>query len=90
MTKREALRTKENESLYAIPPEMTEMRADGGNDGFNETDEIILSSENAPKLSTDEIVSLLKESGAIAGTQVAEEPDPSKEQNVDPNKPNAL
>jgi len=90
MTEREATRAQENESLYAIPPEMIEMRADGDSGEFEESDNIILSSKNAPKLSTDEIVSLLKRGSVIAGTRDIEAPDSSKEQNVDFDKLNTL
>jgi FlaA1/EpsC-like NDP-sugar epimerase len=90
MTEREAIRAQENESLYAIPPEMTEMRADGGFEEFKETDEIILSSKNATKLSTDEIITLLKKGNVMAETSDIEASDSSKEQNVDFDKPNTL
>jgi FlaA1/EpsC-like NDP-sugar epimerase len=83
MTEREATRAQENDSLYAIPPEMSEMRADGGSVGFEEPAEIVLSSKDAPKLSTDEIIDLLEESGAIETTTGTDMDDSSKDQSVD-------
>ena len=82
MTDREATRAQENDSLYAIPPEMTEMQSDGEAAGFEESSDIVLSSKDAPKLSTDEIIDILEESGAIAAPAVTDGGDPSKEQNV--------
>jgi FlaA1/EpsC-like NDP-sugar epimerase len=88
MTDREASRAKENDALYAIPPEMTEMQSGGEIDVFEESSEIVLSSKDAPKLSTDEIIDILEESGAIAPT-VTDGGNPSKEKNVACDNPTA-
>ena len=60
MTEREVLRTYENGSLYAILPEETSIREPEIPSGFAESNRITRSSENAEKLSTDEIISLLE------------------------------
>jgi len=59
MTEREILRAYKNGSLYAILPEETTIRDPDVPSGFTETNGITRSSENAEKLSTDEIISLL-------------------------------
>lgn len=72
MTIREARRAKENHSLYAIPPEMTEFQSDEWVDEFEESSDIDLSSEHATKLSTAEIKTLLRSdesSGKIDGNR---------------------
>ncbi|USZ71459.1 SDR family NAD(P)-dependent oxidoreductase [Natronosalvus halobius] len=68
MTNREARRAYENETLYAIAPEMTEFQAVDGVAEFKETSEIVLSSEHAPKLSKNEIVTLLEENDVLGMT----------------------
>jgi Predicted nucleoside-diphosphate sugar epimerases len=83
MTEREAARAQENDSLYAIPPEMAEMQSGSEVEAFEESSDIILSSKDAPKLSTDEIIDILEESGAISQPPVTGGGDPSKEQNVE-------
>ncbi|ELY45591.1 polysaccharide biosynthesis protein CapD [Natronorubrum sulfidifaciens JCM 14089] len=67
MTEREARRARENDSMYAIQPEMADFQTETRTVGFTDSTEIVLSSENAPKLSKDEIMKLLKENGAMAG-----------------------
>ncbi|MDJ1431988.1 SDR family NAD(P)-dependent oxidoreductase [Halostagnicola sp. A-GB9-2] len=66
MTSRETRRAYENESMYAIQPEMDAFQTERHTIGFTDSSEITLSSENAPKLSTDEIIELLDENGALA------------------------
>lgn len=68
MTKREARKALENETLYAIPPETTGYLSDEAPDGFTETEDIVLSSESAEKLSKAEIKTLLSENGMQGGT----------------------
>ncbi|MCU4974976.1 polysaccharide biosynthesis protein [Halobacteria archaeon AArc-m2/3/4] len=68
MTEREARRAYENDSMYAIQPEMDQFQADQNAAGFTESSDIVLSSENAAKLSKAEIVALLNENGALATT----------------------
>lgn len=67
MTERESQRSYENGSLYAITPEMSEyLTADIGDvEGFEQADGIVRSSENAEKLSKEEVISLLVESDAL-------------------------
>ncbi|OYR79706.1 capsule biosynthesis protein CapD [Halorubrum ezzemoulense] len=60
MTEREARRAYENDSMYAILPEETETRTPTPPQGFEDASDIVLSSENAEKLSKNEIVSLLE------------------------------
>jgi len=87
MTQREATRALENDSLYAIPPEMTEMSADETISGFDESSDIVLSSEHAPKLSTEQIIEVLEDGGVIAPSQLTETDGSSKEQNVELTNP---
>ncbi len=68
MTEREARRAYENESLYAIQPEMDQFQTEQPTAGFTESSDIMLSSENSTKLSKEEIVELLNENGALAAT----------------------
>ncbi|SDF04234.1 Polysaccharide biosynthesis protein [Halorubrum xinjiangense] len=65
MTDRESLRAYENGSMYAILPEATETRTPDPPEGFEEADDIVLSSKNAEKLSKSEIVSLLETNGSM-------------------------
>lgn len=65
MTNRESLRAYENGSMYAILPEATETRTPDPPEGFEEADDIVLSSKNAEKLSKSEIVSLLETNGSM-------------------------
>lgn len=65
MTDREARRAYENGSMYAILPEATKTRTPTPPDEFEEVSEIVLSSENAEKLSKNEIVSLLETNGSF-------------------------
>lgn len=69
MTEREARRAYENESMYAILPEATEMRTPSPPEGFAEASNIVLSSKNAEKLSKNEIVSLLETNGSITNDE---------------------
>jgi len=68
MTEQEARRAYENDSLYAIQPEMDQFQTDQNTTGFTESSDIVLSSENATKLSKDEVVALLNENDALAAT----------------------
>jgi FlaA1/EpsC-like NDP-sugar epimerase len=63
MTVREARKARENERLYAIPPESTGYLSEEIPDGFTETEDIVLSSESAEKLTKSEIKTLLDENG---------------------------
>ncbi len=65
MTKRETTRAYENGSLYAIHPETNEYLSFENGADFEPAAEVVRSSETAPKLSKDEIISLLRESGAV-------------------------
>ncbi len=69
MTEREAQRAYENDEMYAIQPEMDEFQAETSTVGFTDPSELVLSSENAPKLSKDEIVKLLEENGPLIATE---------------------
>jgi FlaA1/EpsC-like NDP-sugar epimerase len=66
MTRRETTRAYENDSLYAIQPETTGFLSFEAPDGFDSASEIVRSSENAPKLSKDEIVTLLQKNGTFS------------------------
>lgn len=68
MTRRESSLAYENETLYSIPSETTNGLE--GNAEFSEPEQIYLSSADAPKLPTDEIVTLLGENGALGGHHV--------------------
>ena len=65
MTEREAKRAYENDSMYAIVPEEAATREPDPPGEFNNTSDIVLSSENAEKLSKNEIVSLLEANGSL-------------------------
>lgn len=67
MTRPEADRAYENETMYAIPPESTEYLSPsiGDGDGFEKARGIVRSSENAEKLSKSEVVSLLESTEAL-------------------------
>jgi len=65
MTERETTRAYENGSLYAIRPETNEYLSFGNEADFELAEEVVRSSETALKLSKDEIISLLQESGAV-------------------------
>jgi FlaA1/EpsC-like NDP-sugar epimerase len=69
MTEREAKRARENGSLYSVPPETTEFLTSEGSTDFEEASEIVRSSETAEKLSKDEIVTLLRENGALTSKE---------------------
>lgn len=69
MTEREARRAYENDSMYAILPEATEIRTPTPPDGFEAASDIVLSSENAEKLSKNEIVSLLETNGSFSNDE---------------------
>ncbi|SMO80113.1 polysaccharide biosynthesis protein [Halorubrum cibi] len=65
MTERESRRAYENGSMYAILPEATETRTPNPPEGFEEVDDLVLSSKDAEKLSKNEIVSLLETNGSL-------------------------
>jgi len=65
MTKREAKRAYESDNMYAIVPEETTTREPDPPDGFEDATDIVLSSENAEKLSKNEIVSILETNGSL-------------------------
>lgn len=65
MTEREAVRAYENDSMFAVLPEETELRTPKPPEGFTEASDIVLSSKNAEKLSKNEIVSLLETNGSV-------------------------
>ena len=65
MTERETNRAYENDDMYAIRPETGEFLSFENGDEFTAADEIVRSSGDAPKLSKDEIVTLLEETGAV-------------------------
>lgn len=90
MTEREARRARENDSLYAVPPEMTDIQTDGGNTEFEDTSNIILSSKDAPKLSKDEIVELLSGSDVIPEATEGDIDLSSKDQSVSFSENNLL
>jgi hypothetical protein len=54
--------------MYAILPEATETRTPEPPAGFEEASDIVLSSENAEKLSKSEIISLLEVEGSVEAT----------------------
>lgn len=63
LTKREVSRTIENDSLYAVLPEQSTDNGylhHDGIEGFEPVDGVVRSSENADKLSRDEILTLLR------------------------------
>lgn len=63
LTEREVTRTLENESLYAVTPEQAGENgylSHDGLDGFEEVDNVVLSSHNAEQLERDEILGLLR------------------------------
>jgi len=68
MTEREAARAYENDTMFAIPPEATEMRTPSTPDGFEPAIDIVRSSKHATKLSQSEIVSLLETNEVIPTT----------------------
>jgi len=68
MTEREATRAYENDTMFAIPPEATEMRTLTTPDGFEPAADIVRSSKHASKLSQSEIVSLLETNEVIPTT----------------------
>lgn len=68
MTEREATRAYENDAMFAIPPEATEMRTPTTPDGFEPATDIVRSSKHASKLSQSEIVSLLETNEVIPTT----------------------
>ena len=65
VTERESRRAYENGSMYAILPEATDTRDPDPPDGFKPVSDVVLSSENAEKLSKSEIVTLLENNGPI-------------------------
>lgn len=63
LTEREVTRTIENESLYAVTPEQSGENGHldhGGIEGFEPVEDVTLSSEDAEKLTHDEILELLR------------------------------
>lgn len=64
MTDRESRRAYENDSMYAILPEATAGREPQPPEGFEPVSDIVLSSENAEKLSKSEIITLLENNGS--------------------------
>jgi UDP-N-acetylglucosamine 4,6-dehydratase len=62
MTKEEASRALETDEMYAIPPDRStrDMLGYKNTEGFKDTEGIVISSENAEKLSQKEIKELLK------------------------------
>jgi len=72
MTQRETTRAYENGTLYAIRPETNEHLSFENGDAFEPADEVIRSSETAPKLSKDEIIALLEETGVVGATSTDE------------------
>jgi len=66
MTEREADRAIKSDQTYAIPPATAEngYLSHDGIDGFEPTENIIRSSANAELLSSEEIISLLRENGS--------------------------
>jgi len=65
MTERETKRAYENGSLYAIRPETNEYLSFENGADFEPAEEVVRSSETAPKLSQEEIITLLRESGVV-------------------------
>jgi FlaA1/EpsC-like NDP-sugar epimerase len=65
MTQRETTRAYENDSLYAIRPEANEYLSFENGENFDPANDIARSSETAPKLSKNEIVTLLKKAGTV-------------------------
>ena len=74
MTQREARRAGENDSMYAIPPDMTDFQVGGESEEFEPASDIVLSSEHASKLSKDEIVNLLQDNGALPALTTSPQP----------------
>jgi len=68
MTERETNRAYENDTLYAIRPEANEYLSYENGEEFDPADDIVRSSGIAPQLSTDEIVTLLRETDAVEVT----------------------
>ncbi|MFC7058368.1 SDR family NAD(P)-dependent oxidoreductase [Halovenus salina] len=63
LTEREVTRTVENESLYAVTPEQAGENgylSHDGIDGFDDVDDVVLSSHNAEQLEQDAILELLR------------------------------
>jgi FlaA1/EpsC-like NDP-sugar epimerase len=62
MTEKEATRAKENDKMYAIPPDSStsEMLNYTEIDGFEDAEEVVISSENEEKLGQKEIKELLR------------------------------
>jgi FlaA1/EpsC-like NDP-sugar epimerase len=68
MTKREAARTLENATTYAIPPETSDANGYFSHDGiqsYSEADTVVRSSKHADKLDRDEIRTILVENGGM-------------------------
>ena len=65
MTARETSRAYENDDIYAVFPETTDVRAQEVPDDLTETSDVVRSSEHAEKLSQDEIIRLLENNGPI-------------------------
>ncbi|WP_336024894.1 polysaccharide biosynthesis protein [Halobellus salinisoli] len=68
MTERESRRAYENGSMYAILPEATETRTPDPPEGFEEVDDVVLSSKDENMLSKSEIISLLETDDSIEKT----------------------
>lgn len=71
-TEREAARTLESSSMYAIAPETTEGNGyltHDGIEGYSDAETVVRSSDEARKLDREEIEALLEENGALGGEQ---------------------
>ena len=64
MTEKEAALARENDEMYAIPPDSStkEMLNYTGIEGFKDAEEVVISSENEEKLNQKEIKELLRKS----------------------------
>jgi FlaA1/EpsC-like NDP-sugar epimerase len=67
MTEKEASRAKENEDMYAIPPDRStaDILDYEETEGFEEVKEVVSSSENAEKMSQKEIKELLRKAERV-------------------------
>jgi FlaA1/EpsC-like NDP-sugar epimerase len=63
MSKREATRVYENDSMYSILPEATEYLSYESPEGFSEATDVIRSSDTAEKLTKKEVETLLERNG---------------------------
>jgi len=70
LTEREAARTVENDTMYAVLPEKNNgYLSHDGLEGFQQTDDIVRSSKNASKLGVYEITDFLRTNGALTATE---------------------